>query len=240
MIAATTNAFVGALLARRPDHYRNYTVVGIILLGIIAGIAGGVARDIILNDIPSAFTNPAYIVFSIAVSIVALSIGYYSGQKFKEGTFKYMAAFSLPWYSAVGVNKALEAGLPAVPSIIIGVIAATTGRFVVDIVSGVTPKQFVRGEWFVGTAVLTSFIYYLCYLAGLSIWPATLISFAAGFVFRIAAQSKLWEEPEPWEPGDSNQAQKPMKVPTGDIHSAIPNRGDATSSGSQTEGTETL
>jgi len=42
LIAATTNALNGALLARRPDHYRNYTFVGIILMAIIGGIAGGV------------------------------------------------------------------------------------------------------------------------------------------------------------------------------------------------------
>jgi hypothetical protein len=30
LIAATTNAFNGALLARQPDHYRRYTVIGIL------------------------------------------------------------------------------------------------------------------------------------------------------------------------------------------------------------------
>ena len=32
LIAASTNAFVGALLARRPDHFRGYTRIGIVLL----------------------------------------------------------------------------------------------------------------------------------------------------------------------------------------------------------------
>ena len=30
LIAASTNALNGAILARRPDHYRNFTVVGIL------------------------------------------------------------------------------------------------------------------------------------------------------------------------------------------------------------------
>ena len=30
LIAATTNALNGALLARRPDHYKNFTIVGIL------------------------------------------------------------------------------------------------------------------------------------------------------------------------------------------------------------------
>src|SRR5262245_32921973 len=61
LIAATTNALNGALLARRPDHYRNFTVVGILLMALLGGIGGGVTRDVILNKIPGSLTNPAYI-----------------------------------------------------------------------------------------------------------------------------------------------------------------------------------
>ena len=32
LIAASTNALNGALLARRPDHYRQFTIVGILLM----------------------------------------------------------------------------------------------------------------------------------------------------------------------------------------------------------------
>jgi len=49
LIAATTNALNGALLARRPDHYRNFTVVGILLMALLGGIGGGVTRDVILE-----------------------------------------------------------------------------------------------------------------------------------------------------------------------------------------------
>ena len=42
LIAATTNAFNGALLARQPSHYRKYTVVGIVLIAVFGGIGGGV------------------------------------------------------------------------------------------------------------------------------------------------------------------------------------------------------
>jgi uncharacterized membrane protein YeiH len=200
LIAASTNAFVGALLARRPDHYRNFTRIGIVLLAIIGGIGGGVARDLILNDVPSAFTNPWYIILCTAAGIFALAISYRAGQKLKEGALTYMAAFSLPWYAAVGVNKALVTGLPEIAAIVIGIIGPTAGRFIIDTVSGVTPKHFVKGEFFVGTALLASVVYLICYLAGLSIWPATLISLAIGFAFRVIAQNRHWEEKEPWEP----------------------------------------
>ena len=109
-----------------------------------------------------------------------------------------MSAFSLPWYAAVGVNKALEADLPYLACILIGVVGPTAGRFLIDITSGVTPQHFVRGEWFVGTAVLTSVVYLVADAGfGLDIWPATLIAFGVGFTFRIAARRFKWEEPLP-------------------------------------------
>ena len=71
-------------------------------------------------------------------------------------------------------------------------------RFLIDITAGKGAKQFVRSEWFVGTAVVTAVVFLFCdvYLA-LEIWPATLIAFFAGFFFRIAALWRGWQEPMP-------------------------------------------
>jgi uncharacterized membrane protein YeiH len=200
MIAATTNALNGALLSQRPDYYRGrqFTVVGILLLAIFGGIGGGVFRDVLLNKIPSALTNPWYLFLCLLAGAVGLLISYKSGQKFRESFYQFMTAFSLPWYAAIGVNAALSAGLPDIGAIFIGVIGPTAGRFLIDITAGHGVKQFIRGEWFVGTAVLTSIVYLVCakYM-GLGVWPATLVSFVVGFSFRVVALWIPWEEPLP-------------------------------------------
>ena len=198
MIAATTNALNGALLAQRPDYYkgRQWTVVGIIILAIFGGIGGGVSRDVLLNKIPSAFTNPWYLILCILAGIVGLLISYKGGQKFRETFYQFMTAFSLPWYAVIGVSAALSAGLPDIGAIAIGVVGPTAGRFLIDITAEKSAKQFIRGEWFVGTAVLTSIVYLILFkYLGLTVWPATLIAFAVGFLFRVAALWFAWEEP---------------------------------------------
>lgn len=203
LIAATTNAFNGALLAQRPDYYRGrqWSIVGIILLAIFGGIGGGVSRDVLLNKVPGALTNPWYLILCALAAGLAMLMSYKGGQRFRETMYQFMTAFSLPWYAAIGVNAALSAGIPNIGAILIGVIGPTAGRFLIDITAGKSAKQFVRGEWFVGTAVLTSVVYFICeeYLA-LSIWPATLIAVAAGFFFRLAALWFGWEEPLPRVP----------------------------------------
>jgi uncharacterized membrane protein YeiH len=198
LIAATTNAFNGAILARQPSHYRKYTIVGILLLAVFGGIGGGVSRDVLLNDIPSALTNPLYLILCAVAGFLALRVSGRLDEARTTRLFDFMSAFSLPWYAAVGCNKALEANLPYLACVLIGVVGPTAGRFLIDITSGVTPQHFVRGEWFVGTAVLTSVVYIIAEEGlGLTIWPATLIAFAVGFTFRYSSRRMQWEEPLP-------------------------------------------
>lgn len=200
LIAATTNALNGALLAQRPDYYkgRQWSIIGILLLAIFGGIGGGVSRDVLLNKVPGALTNPWYLILCVLAGIVGMAISYKGGQKFRETFYQFMTAFSLPWYACIGVQAGLDAKLPAIATIAIGVVGPTAGRFLIDITAGHGAKQFIRGEWFVGTAVITSFAYLiLAQYLGLSIWPATMIAFAVGFLFRVAALWFAWEEPLP-------------------------------------------
>ena len=71
LIAATTNALNGALLARRPDHYRNFTVVGILLMALLGGIGGGITRDVMVAEVPAALKHLAYIALCLAAGVVA-------------------------------------------------------------------------------------------------------------------------------------------------------------------------
>jgi uncharacterized membrane protein YeiH len=204
LIAASTNALNGALLARRPDHFRNFTVVGILLMALLGGIGGGMTRDVLVNKVPGALTNPAYIFLCLIAGIVGYYLAFGKGQLFREGLFQFMTSFSLPWYAIVGAQVGTQVGLPVVGALALAVVGPTAGRYLIDITSGVTPKQFLRGEWFVGTAVLTGAVWILLNdQLGTSTadkWTAVLIAFAVGFVFRIVALFRGWEEPMAKEP----------------------------------------
>lgn len=203
LIAATTNAFNGTILADRRDHRRKWTIVGVILIGVAGGIGGGVARDILLNVIPSALTNPWYLILATLAALLALqATKRLSGHGLRR-TFDFMAAFSLPWYAIIGTQKALAADLPGLACVLLGIVGPTAGRYFIDITSGVTPQQFTRGEWFVGTAALTSVVYIILYWLGLTqgnlFYVATIFAWLVGFSFRQLSLHFKWEEPEPWE-----------------------------------------
>jgi uncharacterized membrane protein YeiH len=200
LIAASTNALNGALLARRPDHYRNFTIVGILLMALLGGIGGGITRDLLVNEVPAAITNPAYITLCLAAGIVGYFLAFSSGQLFREGLFQFMTAFSLPWYAIVGAQKGVEVGLPVLGVLLLAIVGPTAGRYYIDVTSGVTPKQFVRGEWFVVVALVTGMVWVGCDWAGLNTWACAGIAFVVGFTFRLVALYRGWEEPLAREP----------------------------------------
>jgi uncharacterized membrane protein YeiH len=205
LIAASTNALNGALLARRPDHFKNFTIVGVIGMALLMGLGGGITRDVLVNEVPGALTNPAYITLALAFGIVGYNLAFAEGQLFREGLFQFMTSFSLAWYAIAGAEKGVNVGLPVLATVLLAVIGPTAGRWYADVTSGVTPKQFIRGEWFVGVALLTGVIWVVLYWvivqqAGGSIWWPTGIAFAIGFIVRMAALYQGWEEPLAKEP----------------------------------------
>jgi uncharacterized membrane protein YeiH len=213
LIAATTNAFNGALLARRPDHYKHFTVIGVIILAYVGGIGGGILRDILVNRVPSPLINPWYIILCLGAAVVALVCDYYATMRFKDGLFQFMTAFTLPWYAIVGAQAAVDAKLGYLAAILIGVIATTGGRYFIDISCGCVPKQLVRGEYFVMTAAATAALYLVCNgIFGLSQITATAIAFFFGFGFRLLSQTLGLEEWEPWEPPELKTGEKTRKT----------------------------
>lgn len=213
LIAAGTNAFNGALLARRPDHYKHFTVVGIVVLAYAGGIGGGIVRDVLVNKVPAPLENPWYLIVCLAAATLALVVEYYSESRFKDGLFQFMTAFSLPWYAIVGAQAALAAHLGYLAAVIIGIIATTAGRWIIDVACNVVPKQLVRGEFFVSAAALTGIAYVVSSQTfGWSDIASTGVAFVVGFGFRLLSQFLGWEEWEPWEPAGTAIGEKERKT----------------------------
>jgi uncharacterized membrane protein YeiH len=211
LIAIATNSINGALLARSPTHYKDYTDAGILILAVIGGLAGGVTRDILLNEVPVALTNPIYVPVALAAGGIAILLTYRTAEEFLTGAFQFFTAFAIPWYAVVGADKGLRSNVGILGASILGIVDATTGQTLVDVASGVTAHTLVRGEWYVGTAVLASAIYVGLAEAGLSFVPATFVTVAVGFGLRYAALGFGWELPEPQEPIPPHRQRRPPR-----------------------------
>jgi len=197
LLATTTSALNGALLARRPTHYRSYTVVGVLLIAMIGGLTGSITRDLLVNEIPAALTNPAYITLTLVAGVIGYLVALTPHGHFRERLLQFVTSVSLPWFAIVGAQKGVQVGLPMIAVLLLAAASATAARYVIDVTSGVTPKLFVRGEWYAGTALLAAVVWVACDTFGLNRWVCAGIAFGMAYTVRVLAMLRGWEEPMP-------------------------------------------
>jgi uncharacterized membrane protein YeiH len=203
LFAAGINALNGALIACSPSHNRRYTVVGILILGFIGGIGGGVARDVLLNDVPGPLRDVKFPFVCLAMGLVGIAIyryGQRQGREFRKRKLAVVKSFTLPWFAVLGTAKALEHDLGVFSAILVGVIATTAGGVVIDLISGVTPEIVKRAEHLVTSAIVASTIFALVAL-GLKgrygFWHGTWVAVVTAFVFRLIAVRTHWQDEVP-------------------------------------------
>jgi len=198
LFSAGVNALYGTLQARQPSHDRGYTVAGLLIMAFFGGIGGGVARDMLLNDIPAPIKDPTYLLVCLLMGFLGLAIYRYAAsreERFRTRTLAFFKSFTLPWFAVLGAHKALDHRLGIFAAIIVGVIATTAGGVLIDLFSGVTPEIVRPSEQLVTTAVLASTVYTLLAvleLRSLSFFPVTLIAVLVAFLFRVFAVREHW------------------------------------------------
>ena len=202
LFSAGVNALNGALIARNPKHYRGYTAAGLIIMAFFGGIGGGIARDLLLNELPSPLKNVWFPIVCVVMGMLGLVIYRYAharGERFRTRTLAFFKSFTLPWFAILGTTRALEHDLGIVAAIVVGLIATTAGGVMIDLFSGVTPEVVEPAEHLVMTAIIASVAYAALASVGLTFLYATLIAALVGFGFRLFATRHHWNEivPEP-------------------------------------------
>jgi len=130
-------AVSGSLLAAR----RNFDIVGSLLLGSLAGLGGGVARDLIIDQgVPRAFADPIYLLPPLlaAVLVFTHALGV---QRYRRTLLVFDAA-GLALFCVTGTLTALQAGLHPVSAALLGVTTAVGGGLLRDVVANEVPQLF--------------------------------------------------------------------------------------------------
>ncbi|MBF4571712.1 TRIC cation channel family protein [Herbiconiux sp. VKM Ac-1786] len=113
---------------------RRLDLLGVGLIGVVAGFGGGLIRDLLLNTVPAALESNWF----IPVAIVAALLGMALERVFTRLNVlvTVLDAVSLGLFCAIGTSKALSFGLPVVPAIFVGIVAAVGGGMLRDILLG--------------------------------------------------------------------------------------------------------
>ena len=129
------NGMIGALIARQ----RRFDLVGLMVLGILSGLAGGVLRDVLINiGQPVAITDPSYLVTAIVGVLIAV-VFRIEGRRWRW-PLTVIDALAVGCWAATGTIKAQAAGLDWLPSLLLGVLTAVGGGMLRDIAIGQVPS----------------------------------------------------------------------------------------------------
>lgn len=131
------NAILGGIAARSA----RLDLVGFGILSILSGLGGGIIRDTLLqNGVPVAFTDPYYLILAIIGAVIAFVLPLQG--KWTQRPLVLVDALAVGCWSAVGVQKALDAGLGFLPAVILGMITAVGGGMVRDVLLMRVPSIF--------------------------------------------------------------------------------------------------
>jgi uncharacterized membrane protein YeiH len=184
-------ALGGAVIAFRNTRYR-YDFVGVTGLALASALGGGIVRDIIIQrGPPLAFADSRYLLFALAGAAAGLLCASRVGKN-AEKVIIVIDAAALGLFAVAGSTRALNAGLGALPSVLLGGVTAVGGGSIRDVLSGRTPQIFEHGQLYAIAAIFGAATFLLCDAWGLQREMSTLIGSLSGFGLRIIALRYDW------------------------------------------------
>ena len=181
-------AATGALAASR----KQLDIIGFLFLASVTGIGGGTFRDLILNVPVFWVVNRDYVLICAVVAVMV----FFTAHRF-ESRYKlllWLDAIGLAAFSVMGAAKGLAITGSPVVSIITGMLTATFGGILRDLLAG-EPSVLLKPEIYVTAALAGASLYTLGDIAGLPPLVSSLAGFVAAFAVRGGALKFGWSFP---------------------------------------------
>lgn len=185
VMAILVSAYAGMIEAKRND----LDFVGLSTAAMVTAFGGGTLRDLLLDRTPLFWIEYYYYpVIVFFLSIVGLILFRYNRELFRQRVMLVIDALGLGLFSAVGVGIALQLGTPLFPASLIGVITATAGGVLRDILCNKIPEVFLKTtQLYVTCSFVGCWSYIGLYLAGFSDLFGLVICILVTFSLRILA-----------------------------------------------------
>ena len=171
----------GALAASR----KQMDVVGFVLIATVTGIGGGTIRDLLLGSAPVFWiADPSYLLLCAAVAVLL-----FFAAPFLESRFRLLLwadAAGLAVFCVIGAERALAVGAPMIVAVLMGMITATFGGLVRDVLCAEVPL-ILRREIYATAAAAGAAAYVGLHLMRISRPATVLAAFAVAFAIRAVA-----------------------------------------------------
>lgn len=210
LIGVFAFALSGGLVAVR----KGLDIVGVCVLAWVAGLGGGIIRDVLIGDTPPVGISDWRLV---AVALVAGLLTFvlhgplndpdvpYNRQRRVAGRMvRVLDAVGLAVFAVAGSMKALDLGAGPLSAVVVGVVTAVGGGALRDVLAGEVPEVLRRELYAIPAALGSAVVVWADYLGHLGA-PVAWASVILVFTIRIVAVALDLNAPKPLRTGDPHE-----------------------------------
>ena len=204
MVATIAFALSGLIEGAR----KRLDAVGICVVAGLAAFGGGTVRDILLDRRPLFWVeHAAWLWVLMALCVGAMLFMRARHLEPTERAMQWPDALGLGLFTAGGTQIALDASMPAIVAVVMGLVTAVFGGVLRDIVCNEIPRAFSDHRPYAICSFAGGWVLVLAHALAAPQWVALLAAAATATLLRAASIVTGWNLPS-WQVSDHGAGDK--------------------------------
>lgn len=194
-IIAYTGTFVFAMTGALKARSHRMDVFGAVVIAFVTAYGGGTMRDVLIGIRPVNWVNDNVALCLVLGAVSIVSLVKKSFVPFRKAIF-ITDAIGLGLFTIAGIEKCIHHDINMIYAVVMGVISATFGGLLADILCNNVPDLLKRGELYATASLIGGIIYVLLWHTGLSHEINQLMSICIVVSVRIISKIKRLALPD--------------------------------------------
>ena len=190
-----TGIFVFAITGALKARTHQMDVFGAAVIAFATAYGGGTIRDLLIGARPVNWVND-YLALALVIAAVIIVSFFRTNQIQFRKTIFFTDAIGLGMFTATGIERSLLYDINDGYAVMMGVITATFGGLLADILCGEKPDLLKRGELYATACAIGGVIYILVKKAGIPYNAGLFICVISVVSVRILSKWKRLRLPE--------------------------------------------
>ena len=187
-------AFCISGFIRAQQH--KFDPIGVFIIGFVTAFGGGTLRDIMLDRRPFFWVeHEAYIIALFVFSLIAGKTLHFMRRVFSLKSMLVADALGLSLFTITSTAVALDAGMPYFVASMYGVIGATFGGVIRDVLCNEKPLLLIDSEPYATCAFAGAWLYLILMYLNVQAILSLALGSALVFVLRMASIKLKWRVP---------------------------------------------
>jgi uncharacterized membrane protein YeiH len=176
---------------------RRLDLVGLVALGTVTGLAGGLARDVLIGDVPPfALREWPWLTVPLIAAVFVVALPRVVDRV--HNPVLVFDAAGLGLFATVGATRAIEASVSVPAVVFVGSLSAIGGGLLRDVLAGEIPQIFSPdSRLYAIPAALGALVTVVGHEIGLRPTPVQILAIAVTFALRMLALRFDWHAPIP-------------------------------------------